>query len=312
MECPVKKDDKRGTSSMEASAVPQAESKCPVGGSSKASSTNVSGSGGGMFSFLWGNNPSTNTTNPTITPTNGNGNDSGSSGDGITGYNTAANDMAFSQVQRRPGQKEMMSTKRTLSNIPKSDFTPTHQPNIPNDKSNNNLWVYPSEQQYYNAMKNKGYSPPEKDISAILAIHNSVNERGWEEVVEWEAFRGFPKPRLKRFEGRPKDFTPKAKFMMNFLGLDPPFDRHDWYVERDDGKEVRYIIDFYHVPNKRNLPVHMDIRPALDSPSAFIDRIVMQYRKVFQPSTLPGYQSISDTSPPTPTPAPAKTELTKK
>ena len=24
-----------------------------------------------------------------------------------------------------------------------------------------------------------------------------------------------------------------------------PFDRHDWIVEREDGKEVRYVIDFY-------------------------------------------------------------------
>ena len=26
----------------------------------------------------------------------------------------------------------------------------------------------------------------------------------------------------------------------------PPFDRHDWVVERPDGTEVRYIIDYYH------------------------------------------------------------------
>lgn len=25
-----------------------------------------------------------------------------------------------------------------------------------------------------------------------------------------------------------------------------PFDRHDWVVERPDGTEVRYIIDYYH------------------------------------------------------------------
>ena len=25
-----------------------------------------------------------------------------------------------------------------------------------------------------------------------------------------------------------------------------PFDRHDWIVQRPDGSEVRYVIDYYH------------------------------------------------------------------
>lgn len=58
-------------------------------------------------------------------------------------------------------------------------------------------WVYPSQQQYYNAMKvslsslprdahallsclsqRKGYNPDERDVEIILAIHNIVNEKG--------------------------------------------------------------------------------------------------------------------------------------
>ena len=64
----------------------------------------------------------------------------------------------------------------------------------------------------------------------------------------------------------------------------PPFDRHDWVVERD-GKEVRYVIDFYHVPDKTgrqiaaNLPVHLDVRPALDSINAFTDRLLWRFKK---------------------------------
>jgi hypothetical protein len=41
---------------------------------------------------------------------------------------------------------------------------------------------YFSEQQYYNAMKRKGYNPNEGDMPVILAIHNIVNEQGWTKV----------------------------------------------------------------------------------------------------------------------------------
>jgi cytochrome c heme-lyase len=65
--------------------------------------------------------------------------------------------------------------------------TPDHQPE---GMAN---WVYPSQQQYYNAMKvtlsapsscpsyslqRKGYNPDERDVEIILAIHNIVNEKG--------------------------------------------------------------------------------------------------------------------------------------
>lgn len=285
MECPVKKEDKDTAVPSQcpvggSSASVEAKSQCPVGGSSAKS---LSSSGGGMFSFLWGSSSPSSTSQTSSAPSPDTNINSG-----VTGYNNAANDMEFSQVERRPGQKEIMSTTRTLSGIPKSDFNPSHQPKgqIKQDENDENKWVYPSEQQYYNAMIRKGYSPPEKDIGAILAIHNSVNERGWKEVMEWETFRGLETPKLKKFEGRPKDLSPKAQ-ILKWFGCDPPFDRHDWYVERDNGKEVRYIIDFYHVPNRRDLPVHLDVRPALDSPSAFVDRAEMQFRKVFQSSSLP-------------------------
>ena len=32
--------------------------------------------------------------------------------------------------------------------------------------------------------------------------------------------------------------------MSSWLGGSLPFDRHDWYVDRN-GQEVRYVIDFY-------------------------------------------------------------------
>ena len=64
-----------------------------------------------------------------------------------------------------------------------------------------------------------------------------------------------------------------------------PFDRHDWIVDRC-GKEVRYVIDFYHVESgvsKDAIPhladtrsvqsIAIDARPAIDSLESFVDRI---------------------------------------
>ena len=200
-------------------------------------------------------------------------------------YNPAANDAHFDPRSKFPGQLRDLSKTRVVSSIPKSDFTPKHQPD------GVGKWVYPSEQQYFNAMKHKGYNPPEEDMTVILAIHNTVNELGWTRILEWEALRGSKGPTLKRFMGRPKDLSPKARILVA-LGKDPPFDRHDWFVEREDGKEVRYVIDFYAKPpagpggggvkspsplagqgHGATVPVHLDVRPALDSPGALWDRI---------------------------------------
>ena len=115
----------------------------------------------------------------------------------ISAYNAAANDAHFDARSKFPGQKLDLSQARVVSTIPKADFTPKHQP------EGVSKWVYPSEQQYYNAMKLKGYNPPESDMPVILAIHNTVNELGWARILEWEALRGSKTPTLKRFMGRP-------------------------------------------------------------------------------------------------------------
>ena len=41
-----------------------------------------------------------------------------------------------------------------------------------------------------------------------------------------------------------------------------PFDRHDWIVERN-GKDVRYVIDFYSAPPQEGklVGIHIDARP---------------------------------------------------
>jgi hypothetical protein len=62
---------------------------------------------------------------------------------------------------------------------------------------------------------------------------------------------------------------------VNFLSYELPFDRHDWIVDRC-GRSVRYVIDYY---DGGNVDPHsyqfalLDVRPALDSPSACWDRM---------------------------------------
>lgn len=151
---------------------------------------------------------------------------------------------------------------------------------IPMSKQDEENWVYPSEQMFYNAMKRKGWSPTEDDMPAVVAIHNAVNERAWRDILSWEAHQGQSDacggPKLVKFRGRPKDFSPKAR-ILNLLGYKLPFDRHDWIVDRC-GREVRYVIDFYNGAPSPNMPasLHLDVRPALDSPSLLLERLRMQ------------------------------------
>jgi len=93
-------------------------------------------------------------------------------------------------------------------------------------------------------------------------------------------------PKLLRFMGRPNEPTPKAR-MLGFMAWlypsqfpdNPPFDRHDWFVQRHgpDGrtKELRYVIDYYSgPPEPTGEPVfYLDVRPAVDSPTAACERL---------------------------------------
>ena len=94
-----------------------------------------------------------------------------------------------------------------------------------------------------------------------------------------------PTPRLTRFTGRPDTRTPKATLLQWLawlaparFGADPPFDRHDWFVQRTmpNGRaaEIRYVIDYYSAPPEpTGEPVfYLDVRPAVDTPSAAVAR----------------------------------------
>ena len=138
----------------------------------------------------------------------------------------------------------------------------------------------------------------------VVRIHNNMNENTWMQVLEWEKLHPAPadvegaEPKLLRFLGRPDEYSPKARLKM-LLGHTAPFDRHDWVVDRG-GKQVRYVIDYYHdeaAAENDTTPAHMrdmhsirsikvDARPAMDSPEAIYDRIVnMPLRRFLNQTT---------------------------
>lgn len=85
-------------------------------------------------------------------------------------------------------------------------------------------------------------------------------------------------PKLFRFEGKPREYSPKAR-IWRALGYKLPFDRHDWTVDRC-GRKVEYVIDFYSGrPNSLGSSFYIDVRPKL-SLSGFCDRVTMGFKKL--------------------------------
>nr|XP_036586394.1 cytochrome c/c1 heme lyase [Colletotrichum truncatum]KAF6796801.1 cytochrome c/c1 heme lyase [Colletotrichum truncatum] len=208
----------------------------------------------------------------------------------------------FKEISQAPAKDQAMAlpTEREPSTIPKG--------------SGDGNWEYPSPQQMYNALLRKGYT--DTDITAVesmVSVHNFLNEGAWAEIVGWEErfgqglYKGWQAckrgeanaddvlerlkdgteepPTLIRFQGRPKDMTPKA-VMHQVMGwiypskfeTEPPFDRHDWFVSRKVGgttKEIRYVIDYYSgEPEPTGEPVfYLDVRPAV-TPLGAAERLI--------------------------------------
>ncbi len=144
----------------------------------------------------------------------------------------------------------------------------------------------------FNAMRKKGWTNvPEESVPVVLQIHNHINESTWNQILEWEnassSSSSSSQVQLVRFQGRPNDISPKAFLLSSLLRLyDPPFDRHDWYVQNNasggqgQGRIQRYVIDYYYLeppppPSQHSnhtmppLPIpYIDARPALDHPYA--------------------------------------------
>ena len=172
--------------------------------------------------------------------------------------------------------------------------------NIPKGGTDDGTWMYPSPEMFYNALarKDKLEGAKEEDMDMVVAIHNNMNESTWAQVMAWESLHDPSKrgpgeePKLLRFMGRPNDLSPKAQLKL-LCGHTKPFDRHDWIIDRG-GKEVRYVIDYYHdesqvakdqkplhlLDSSSMKSIHVDVRPALDSFQSAFDLIFRMPMKV--------------------------------
>lgn len=154
-----------------------------------------------------------------------------------------------------PGTASNLSlpTEREISSIPRTDA--------------HSNWIYPSQKQFFDAMKRKNWNPEVDDMQTVVPIHNHVNELAWRNILNWErshleeANRTCGGLSLTSFKGDLTKLTPRAWFKSTVLGLDKPFDRHDWLVDRC-GVQVPYVIDFY---STESSGVLVDVRPKLNS-----------------------------------------------
>ncbi|KZV94603.1 cytochrome c and c1 heme-lyase [Exidia glandulosa HHB12029] len=171
-----------------------------------------------------------------------------------------------------PNQSAHLSTERVVSEIPRDASA---------------SWEYPSPQQFYNALVRKGWETPEEHIESMVDIHNFLNDQAWAQVLQWERNRDPEQAQnlqLARFQGKPGQLSPKARFFLlagrlfpSRFNTEPPFDRHDWIVRRPKtGEQVRYVIDYYSAPPEPDgSPVFsLDVRPALDSFDSVKQRIM--------------------------------------
>ncbi|EKX74025.1 cytochrome c1 heme lyase, putative [Theileria equi strain WA] len=157
-----------------------------------------------------------------------------------------------------------LNDRRTKSSIP----------------SRESLWLYPSQRQFYKSTLNKGYDVDANLIPAMVDIHNVINERAWEQVMEYESLHAkeCENPLLIRFVGKKDQYTIRS--MINYIrGYKLPYDRHDWTVDRC-GKSIRYIIDFYEGESKEKdkFGVYIDARPELTF-SGICDRLRLFFNK---------------------------------
>lgn len=179
-----------------------------------------------------------------------------------------------------------LSQDREVSTIPRAQLqTPTAVPSNSEqetgaDKKSGN-WIYPSETQFFSAVLRKSAtttSPEElaSSISSIIPIHNAVNERAWHLIKQWEGdtSKKCGGPKLLSFQGLGAGaLSPRARWN-TFWGAREPFDRHDWIVERCNGEQVEYVIDFYQGKERegvdprraaQELNFYLDVRPKLNS-----------------------------------------------
>ncbi|KAK4231894.1 putative cytochrome C1 heme lyase [Podospora fimiseda] len=186
---------------------------------------------------------------------------------------------AATPPQAKP--KSILDETRTISSIPRSSTSTDPYASSASRPSNHEQetgaspsghWIYPSEKQFFEAMKRKGFaSANAADMKTVVPIHNAVNEKAWAEILKWEEpYKSESEkcggPKLYSFAGEQGKMTPKAR-LNTLLGYTAPFDRHDWVVDRcGSGKQVEYVIDFYSGRGGGDrLNFYLDVRPKLNS-----------------------------------------------
>lgn len=204
-------------------------------------------------------------------PENTPSNDSGSKAKNKTVYDVYGQELDRANLMPStpnqlpsPGQTKPLSTDRVKSTIPKEG------------EDGEDTWTYPSPQMFFNALKRKGKADgvQEDDMDTVVHVHNNMNEQTWKEVMEWEKryhCQECENPKLKRFQGKPHELSPAARFRMWFRNYPMPFDRHDWVLDRCGKAEARYVIDYYYRDGPDPIEIH--VRPAIDSVSAVVDRV---------------------------------------
>jgi cytochrome c heme-lyase len=126
----------------------------------------------------------------------------------------------LSQSRLSDAQLAALGTDREISTIPRT-LSSTDDPTIPSSSQN---WIYPSEQQFYNALVRKGWETPEEEVESMVFIHNHLNEVAWREVLEWEKRRPdhhVGDAELAKFKGRPGELSPRAKMHLWMASIWP-------------------------------------------------------------------------------------------
>lgn len=150
----------------------------------------------------------------------------------------------------RPVSTDQLSRERQVSVIP----------------SRHGPWLYPSEYQFYQTARAKGQKVDSSDMKVAVAVHNSINDYAWKSILAYENLHRdtCATPQLVRFTGISDVTTLRAR-LRTFLGYMPPFDTHEWIVDRC-GHHVRYFIDYYDGPGRpfsgQPVSVFVDARPA--------------------------------------------------
>lgn len=95
--------------------------------------------------------------------------------------------MMFTDLSSEDGQygkvmdDKQLPLKRQVSSIPKTPLNDTKNLEEAGDN-----WVYPSQSQFYEAMRRKNHDPKEEDMAVIVPLHNAMNEMAWKRILEWE------------------------------------------------------------------------------------------------------------------------------